>query len=164
MVASVASIPVLTAEGRRSVTTEPIWASTCSAGMTCTSCTPTVFWAVTAVTAVVPYTPSAAKALRSAWMPAAPPESEPAMVRATDVVGVADPEAAAAGRAQRHHRGATDLLQAAGEHGVVAGVRQHHEALVDQTFSRLEELDGVREQRPLVADHLQLHPARVQGL
>ena len=42
-----------------------------------------VFCAVSAVMALVPKTPSAAKVLRSAWMPAPPPESEPAMVRAT---------------------------------------------------------------------------------
>jgi hypothetical protein len=29
-----------------------------------------------------PYTPNAAKVLRSAWIPAPPPESEPAMVSA----------------------------------------------------------------------------------
>jgi hypothetical protein len=34
---------------------------------------------VTAVIAVIPWTPHAANALRSAWMPAPPPESEPAI-------------------------------------------------------------------------------------
>ncbi len=38
--------------------------------------------AVTAVTAVVPYTPHAANVSKSAWMPAAPPESDPAMLNA----------------------------------------------------------------------------------
>src|SRR3954464_285567 len=42
--------------------------------------TRTVFCAVTAVIALVPYTPSAANVFRSAWMPAPPPESLPAMV------------------------------------------------------------------------------------
>jgi hypothetical protein len=41
-----------------------------------------VFCAVRATIAVVPKTPAAANAFRSAWMPAPPPESEPAMVRA----------------------------------------------------------------------------------
>src|SRR5260370_35399273 len=41
--------------------------------------TPTVFWAVIAVMAVIPWTPQRANALRSAWIPAPPPESEPAM-------------------------------------------------------------------------------------
>src|SRR3954471_24402627 len=41
--------------------------------------TPTVFCAVSAVIAVIPCTPQRANALRSAWMPAPPPESEPAM-------------------------------------------------------------------------------------
>ena len=45
--------------------------------------TPVEFCAVTAVMAVVPCRPWAAKVCRSVWMPAPPPESEPAMVRAT---------------------------------------------------------------------------------
>src|SRR5438093_8742680 len=44
--------------------------------------TPRAFCAVTAVTMLAPQTPNAAKVLRSAWMPAPPLESEPAMVRA----------------------------------------------------------------------------------
>src|SRR5579875_65711 len=51
--------------------------------MTWTAWTPTVFCAVTAVTAEVPKTPRAAKVLRSACRPAPAPESDPAMVRAT---------------------------------------------------------------------------------
>ena len=47
-----------------------------------------VFCAVTAVRAVVPWTPWAANVLRSAWAPAPPPESEPAMVRAVGRGGV----------------------------------------------------------------------------
>src|SRR3989304_5166118 len=35
---------------------------------------------MTAVIAVMPYTPSALNVLRSAWIPAPPPESEPAIV------------------------------------------------------------------------------------
>ena len=43
--------------------------------------TPTVFCAVSAVIAVIPWTPQRANAFRSAWMPAPPPESEPAIER-----------------------------------------------------------------------------------
>ena len=43
-------------------------------------CTPTEFCAVTAVTTLIPCTPSASIVFRSAWMPAPPPESEPATV------------------------------------------------------------------------------------
>ena len=53
-----------------------------SAGSSCTAVTPTVFWAVSATSAVVPCTPAAANAFRSAWMPAPPPLSEPAIVNA----------------------------------------------------------------------------------
>ena len=41
------------------------------------------FCAVMHVIALVPCTPSAAKVLRSAWMPAPPPLSDPAIVSAT---------------------------------------------------------------------------------
>ena len=44
-----------------------------------TASTPTVFCAVIAVIAVVPYTPQRANAFRSAWTPAPPPESDPAI-------------------------------------------------------------------------------------
>ena len=47
-----------------------------------------------------------------------------------DVVRVAQPEAAADGRAERHHGGAPDLLEPAGEHRVVGRVRQHDEAVL----------------------------------
>src|SRR5436190_14192603 len=49
------------------------------------SMTPMVFCAVMAVIAVMPWTPAAANALRSAWMPAPPPESEPAIERTRGV-------------------------------------------------------------------------------
>ena len=54
---------------------------TVCAGRTYESRTPRVFCDVTAVTAVAPYTPIAAKVLRSAWIPAPPPLSLPAMLR-----------------------------------------------------------------------------------
>ena len=46
-----------------------------------------VFCAVTAVIAEAPYTPRAAKVLRSAWIPAPPPLSLPAMV---NTIGIED--------------------------------------------------------------------------
>ena len=42
--------------------------------------TATVFCAVIAVIALMPWQPAFANAFRSAWMPAPPPESEPAIV------------------------------------------------------------------------------------
>ncbi len=44
--------------------------------------------AVSAVTTLVPHTPNAAKVFRSAWIPAAPPGSEPAIVSATGAIVV----------------------------------------------------------------------------
>src|ERR671919_958938 len=54
---------------------------TMSGGVSCTAVTPVVFWAVSATIALIPWHPAAAKAFRSAWIPAPPPESEPAIVK-----------------------------------------------------------------------------------
>src|SRR6185437_7532932 len=56
------------------------------------------FWAVTAVTAVMPWTPRASMVFRSAWMPAPPPESEPAIARTRGGVDVMRASLTAAGR------------------------------------------------------------------
>src|SRR5262249_37180290 len=53
--------------------------------------TPAVFCAVSAVTTLVPKTWCMANVLRSAWIPAPPPESEPAMVSATGGVMASSP-------------------------------------------------------------------------
>ena len=83
IVATSPSMPIFTASTPRSSAT----ARTCPAmiwGSTgCTARTLTVFCTVIAVIAVVPWTPANANALRSAWMPAPPPESDPAIERAT---------------------------------------------------------------------------------
>ena len=47
----------------------------------CTASTPSVFCAVIAVIAVIAWPPSMVTVLMSAWMPAPPPLSEPAMIR-----------------------------------------------------------------------------------
>src|SRR5690554_1813557 len=75
-------MPVLMAATGISVKTECICAVTNSGATAKTSCTPTVFWAVREVMALQPYTPSAAKVFRSAWIPAPPPLSLPATVKA----------------------------------------------------------------------------------
>ena len=62
---------------------------------------PTVFCAVIAVIAVIPCTPQAANALRSAWMPAPPPESEPAIDSTRREVRAAASEVTTAGRLAR---------------------------------------------------------------
>src|SRR4029077_56745 len=75
------SMPVLSASAPMSPNTTSIcWAM--NAGSTAsTPCTPSVFWAVRAVIAVAAKAPMAVTALMSAWMPAPPPESEPATIR-----------------------------------------------------------------------------------
>src|SRR5713226_1755768 len=83
MISALASIPVFAACTPMSSTTASIWARITRTGTSWMSVTATVFWAVMAVIADVPCTPNAAKVFRSAWMPAPPPESEPAIVSAT---------------------------------------------------------------------------------
>src|SRR5215211_3471013 len=73
------SIPVLTASIPMSSATARICAMTMSGGTGWIESTPTVLWAVSAVIAVIPWTPQRANAFRSAWIPAPPPESEPAI-------------------------------------------------------------------------------------
>jgi hypothetical protein len=85
---AVPSMPVLAASTPISLATASICAATMSAGMACTPVTPSVFCAVIAVMALMPKQPSAEKVFRSAWMPAPPPESEPAMVRVRGGVGI----------------------------------------------------------------------------
>ncbi len=61
----------------------PDYGAAMKAGSTGTTpWTPSVFCAVSAVMAVAANPPIAVTALMSAWMPAPPPESEPAMVSA----------------------------------------------------------------------------------
>ena len=81
-IAVLKSIPVFTASDPMSESTASICATTISTGTPWIAVTPSVFWAVIAVTTEAPYTPKAAKVLRSAWIPAPPPESEPAIVSA----------------------------------------------------------------------------------
>src|SRR5437762_6139209 len=77
------SIPVLAAATSRSPSTASSSAATNSGATSATACTPRVLCAVSAVITVAPYTSKAANVFRSAWMPAPPPVSEPAIVRAT---------------------------------------------------------------------------------
>src|SRR3954468_5167913 len=78
-VSRVPSIPIFTASTPMSSTTARTCSTMNSAGTVCTPVTPTVFCAVNAAIAVIPCTPQRAKAFRSAWIPAPPPESEPAI-------------------------------------------------------------------------------------
>src|SRR3954471_2772542 len=78
-VSRVPSIPIFTASTPMSSATARTCSTMNSAGTVCTPVTPTVFCAVNAAIAVIPCTPQRAKAFRSAWIPAPPPESEPAI-------------------------------------------------------------------------------------
>ena len=68
-----------------SLATASTWSRIEVGGIRWIDSTPTVFWAVIAVIAVVPCTPQRAKAFKSAWIPAPPPESDPAIEITTGV-------------------------------------------------------------------------------
>ena len=85
------SIPILTASTPMSVATCRTCSTIISGGVACTALTPIVFCAVSAVIAVIPWTPQRANAFRSAWMPAPPPESEPAIERTAGMAGAGMP-------------------------------------------------------------------------
>src|SRR3977135_1092228 len=119
-------MPTLTASAPMSSSTARTWARMISGGTAWIALTPTVFWAVIAVIAVVPCTPQRANAFRSAWMPAPPPESEPAMASAVCTIGLgAGPDRPARALALREDRRAADRRdqQAA---VLVAHLAAHH--------------------------------------
>ncbi len=87
------SMPVLAASAPRSSRTTSIWARAKSGGTSWIALTPTVFCAVRATIADMPWAPHRAKAFRSAWMPAPPPESEDAIVSTRGTRGAPPPRA-----------------------------------------------------------------------
>src|SRR5215216_6250277 len=80
------SIPIFTASAPKSERTASIWAFTNAGGISWTPWTPTEICAVRAASTDMPNTRNAENVLRSAWIPAPPPESEPAMVSAFGTV------------------------------------------------------------------------------
>ena len=80
-VSAVPSMPIFTASTPMSVATWRTCSMMNSGGTVWIALTPVVFCAVSAVIAVIPWTPQRANAFRSAWIPAPPPESEPAIER-----------------------------------------------------------------------------------
>ena len=84
-------MPVFAASAPRSSSTTSIWARANSGGTSWIALTPTVFCAVRATIADMPWAPHRAKAFRSAWMPAPPPESEDAIVSTRGTRGALPP-------------------------------------------------------------------------
>ena len=87
-------MPVLAASAPMSSRTALIWSRTNPGDCSAMAVTPRVFCAVSATIADMPCAPQRAKAFRSAWIPAPPPESDEAIVRArkTQRQLVLDPE------------------------------------------------------------------------
>ena len=69
-------------------------------------------------------------------------------------------QAAADGRAQRHHRRRARIDQPLRKHNVVGGVGQNGETFLHQDPRRFERRLHIRIERRLVADDLDLHPVR----
>src|SRR3954447_20870354 len=84
-------MPILTASTPMSSATARTCSTTNSPGTGWIPVTPTVLCAVSAVIAVIPCTPQRANAFRSAWMPAPPPESDPAIESTAGTRGEAMP-------------------------------------------------------------------------
>ena len=80
------SIPTFTASTSISVNTASIWSQITLGEMSSMEITRSVFSATTETITLIPYTPWAAKVFKSAWMPAPPLQSEPAMVNACFMV------------------------------------------------------------------------------
>ena len=98
---TVPSMPSLTARISKSSNTASAEARRSCCGGRWMAVTPRVFCAVSAAIALRPWHPRAMKVFRSAWMPAPPPESDPAMVRTTGrlCIVLSCPWAGEAGRA-----------------------------------------------------------------
>ena len=101
-----------------------------SGGTGCTPVTPTVFCAVSAVIAVMPWTPQRAKALRSAWMPAPPPESEPAIERTAGGVLAHAGRVGRAASPRRSRRPDVAAAEAAADEAAELEVREVREHLL----------------------------------
>ena len=136
-IAAVASMPIFVASMRMSRATASICAVTRSAGNGATAVTPRVFCAVTAVMALVPYTPNAAKVFRSAWMPAPPLESLPAMVSAWRIGVTGDARGGVAGlpKISRNWNGFTSRFTC-DQHEAGGGRRFDHRLGIDPLIPR----------------------------
>ena len=115
-------------------------------------------------------TPSAPSSIASAASDAVPtPASTISGTRANSrmmrmLFDVLDAEARANRRAERHDRRGAGVFELAADDRIVVGVGQHDEPFLHQHARRLEQRLVVGKQRPLVADHFELHPVRQPGL
>src|SRR5207248_10838756 len=80
------------------------------------------------------------------------------------VVGVADAHAGADGRTEGHDGGTAAGGEASGRDRIVVGVGQDDEPVVDEVLGGGDQLDGIGQQRVLVADDLELHPVGTERL
>ena len=71
-------------------------------------------------------------------------------------IRIADAQPAADRRGERHDRRAADLFELLARDRIVADIRQHRKAVVDELLGGVERLARVGMKRLCVADHLEL--------
>src|SRR4029077_10095824 len=172
MTAASCSMPVFNASAPRSSSTTSICCRMKSGGIGRTPKTPSVFCAVNAVTAVIAKASSIVTVLMSAWMPAPPPESEPAMISTRPFIAAARALFGGPhrrfdllGALRRGQDRAADLVDDAGQQGFIlalrhdpdhrlgAGIADHQPALCSEAaFGGGDRpLDARRLERPSIA-------------
>ncbi len=81
-----------------------------------------------------------------------------------DVVRVLDAQARSNRGAERHDGSGASFLELAADDGIVIRVGKDDEAFANEHARRLEQRDVVGEERPFVANDLELHPVREPDL
>src|SRR5439155_22182199 len=138
------SMPVFSASAPISSSTTSICWRMKSGGIGKTPNTPSVFCAVSAVTAVIAKASSIVTVLMSAWMPAPPPESEPAMISTRPFITIPGasfsrphPRFDVLGSLRNSENRGADLVDDAGKQRLVLALRH----------------DADHRLRPRIADH-----------
>mmetsp|Transcript_20626 Transcript_20626/g.46533 ORF Transcript_20626/g.46533 Transcript_20626/m.46533 type:complete len:223 (-) Transcript_20626:35-703(-) len=107
------TMPILMASAGRSLAKASTWAAMHSGVAAWTWVTPTEFWAVRAVTTLQPWHPKSRIVGRSAWIPAPPPLSLPAMVHTTGGLREESEETGlSAAKRRAAHQAATNFAMA----------------------------------------------------
>src|SRR5665213_2994124 len=156
------SMPVLTASAPISASTTSICCRIKAGSIGRTPWTPSVFCAVNAVIAVAAKASSIVTVLMSAWIPAPPPESEPATMRTRPFTGLfrgldgARLVGAAGGGEDR----LADVVDDQGEQPFVLALRHHPDHRLGA--GRADDEPSVRAQPSFAGGDRLLDPARLQ--
>jgi hypothetical protein len=80
-----------------------------------------------------------------------------------DGMGIQDTESTADWRSERHDCSATEVSQSKGGHEIVSGVRKDLEAVIDEDFCSLHELNSIGKQGVVIANDFEFHPRGFKG-